>query len=354
MAEPVYVDGKHVPFREGQSILEVLRTAGVQLPDLCHDPRLGPQGTCRLCLVHVEGQPGLVAACATPAQPAMRVATDTEALRDYRRTVLELLLSELPPSRECPRCSTLGCCSLHAAAARFGAQEDRFPKLRFRQSSQDANPFIQRDYRWCIACYRCTRICGEWEMAGAIAPAGRGQGIHIRSFPTDRLLESPCTFCGQCIGTCPTGALTDRKAADQIGTGEVTRVRTICPYCGTGCGIHLIAQGGHLVGVEPDFSNPVNQGSLCVKGQFASWEFANSPDRLTTPLIRENGSFRQATWEEAYQLIATRLSEVRDTCGPDAIALWSSARATNEANYLMQKFARVVVGTNNIDNCART
>jgi predicted molibdopterin-dependent oxidoreductase YjgC len=136
--------------------------------------------------------------------------------------------------------------------------------------------------------------------------------------------------------------------------GDIARVSTICPYRGTGCGIRLLAKGGRLVGMEPDFGNPVSEGSLCVKGQFASWEFVNSKDRLTHPLVRRNGSFEAVTWEEAYSIVGSRLAEIRDTSGPDALALWSSARATNEANYLMQKLARAVIGTNNVDNCART
>lgn len=355
MPELVYIDSKPVPCQKGWSILQAIRSANIDLPTLCYEPRLPPQGSCRLCMVQVEGMPNPVASCTTALQPGIRIVTDTKALRDYRRGVLELLLSELPLASECPRCnSALGPCQLHAAAARYDARDGRLPKLTPRLPAHDNNPFIQRDYRWCISCYRCTRICNELEMAHAITPAERGQKTRVFSFPNDLLIESQCTSCGQCINTCPTGALMDRKALQQLGLGAVTRTRTICPYCGTGCGIQLLAQNGKLVGVEPDASSPVSEGSLCVKGQFASWEFAGSKDRLTAPLIRRNGAFQEATWDEAYDLIATRLTGIRDAHGPDSIAFWSSARATNEANYLMQKFARVVVGTNSIDNCART
>lgn len=350
----IWADGRPLAFREGQTLLEVLRQGGVDLPALCYEPRLPPQGSCRLCMVQLEGQGAPVASCTVQARDGMRVQADPEHLRRYRRTVLEMLLSETPPPGECPRCRGGERCELHRAAERYQARPDRFPRLEPRPASRDPNPFILRDYRWCIACYRCTRVCGEWEMAHAIVPVGRGQDTRIASFPGDRLLESPCTFCGQCIFTCPTGALLDRKSLQQRNGAPVERVKTICPYCGTGCGLQLLVREGRLVGAEPDFANPVSQGSLCIKGQFASWEFVHSPDRLTRPLIRRDGELRPATWEEAYDLVATRLLEIRDTYGPDALVFWSSARATNEANYLMQKLARAVVGTNNVDNCART
>ncbi|MBI4338129.1 MAG: (2Fe-2S)-binding protein [Chloroflexi bacterium] len=218
----LHADGVSLPIGEGQTILAVLRAAGASLPTLCYDPRLPPQGSCRLCLVQVQGRPQPVAACTTAAEPGMVIATEPPALREYRRVILEMLLSETPPSQGCPRCSLLGLCQLHAAAARYGAQGNLLPRLPTRTPSPDPNPFILRDYRWCIACYWCTRICQEWEMAGAITAVGRGQDTRIASLPTDRLLESPCTFCGQCINTCPTGALMDRKLLGQLSTARAS------------------------------------------------------------------------------------------------------------------------------------
>jgi formate dehydrogenase alpha subunit len=220
MAEPVYLDGRPIAAVEGQSILDTMHAAGVEAPALCHDARLSPQGTCRLCLVEVEGRADPVAACTTAAEPGMRVIAGSAALEDYRRALLEMVLSETPPPEECPRCSLLGPCHLHALADRYSARADRYPGLARRASSQDPNPFIERDYRWCILCYRCTRICQVWEMAGAMVAAGRGQGTYITSLPTDRLLDSPCTLCGQCINTCPTGALMDRKLVRQLAAME--------------------------------------------------------------------------------------------------------------------------------------
>ena len=182
---------------------------------------------------------------------------------------------------------------------------------------------------------------------------GRGQDSKIATFFDDLLLNSPCTFCGQCINTCPTGALTDRKVVGKAVSSKLNRTKTICPYCGVGCGIHLLTQDEEVIGAEPDFEAP-SQGSLCVKGQFASWEFVRSEDRLKYPLIRKNGVLQRTSWDEALTLISSRLKKVIATDGPDAIVCWSSARCTSESNYLMQKFARVAIGTNNIDNCSRT
>lgn len=216
MPETLHVDELDVPLQEPGTILQAARAAGFDIPALCYEPRLPAQGTCRLCLVEVEGQPEPVAACTTSAEPGMRVTTSSDRLLRYRRSLLELLLSEIPPSQECPQCIHLWPCDLHLLASEYGASEDALPRLAPRRAPPDPNPFIARDYRWCIACYRCTRVCQEWEMAGAITPSGRAQETGITSFPRDRLLESPCTFCGQCINTCPTGALLDRKLLGNV------------------------------------------------------------------------------------------------------------------------------------------
>ncbi len=384
----VTVNGIATGCAEGARVLDAVKAAGFRVPTLCFDERVGPKGTCRACLVEVEvdGRKQTVAACTWNAQEGMSVATHTQEVREYRQTLLELLLSETASPAGCPRCNSFGKCELHAACEEYGAKWDRFRPLKRREKADDPNPFIQRDYDYCIACYRCTNICNEWEQAAAITVDGRGQGSKVHSFFNNKLLESPCTFCGQCINTCPTGALTDRKVVWKTDAAKVKRTKTICPYCGVGCGIHLLSQDGQVAGVEPDFTAP-SRGSLCVKGQFASWEFVRSEERLKYPLIRtgsvrergpaphsvgaHNGSsrtsgtadassntagavFRRATWDEALDLIASKFKAIMASDGPDAITCWASARAVNEANYLMQKFARVAVGTNNIDNCSRT
>lgn len=354
----VIVNGAGVRYREGGRVLGALRQAGTDVPTLCYDERVGPAGTCRMCLVEVEvdGKKQIVASCTAFQQPEMKVRTHTPELREYRRTLLELLLSETPPPSECPKCRSFKTCEFHAAVREYDAKWDRFPRLKTREKAEDPNPFIQRDYDFCIACYRCTNICNEWEMASAITVAGRGQSSRIHTFFDNKLLDSPCTFCGQCINTCPTGALTDRKIVGKTVAEKVHRTKTICPYCGVGCGIHLLTQDGQLVGSEPDFSAP-SRGSLCVKGQFGSWEFVRSEERLKFPLIRRGGkagALERATWDEALDLIASNLKQIIARDGPDATTVWCSARCTNESNYLLQKFARTAIGTNNVDNCSRT
>lgn len=346
------IDGVEVEFRPRERIIDVARRAGTEIPSLCDDPRLGSSGACRLCLVKVDGSGDLVPACSRSLQPGMRVITKDHEILDLRRAILKLALSEIP-SDMCTACQQVGPCRLHALAESHGVRTAGYEGRNSGRRVEDPNPFILRDYEQCIYCYRCTLVCGELEMARAIFPTGRGFDTRISTSNDNGLLESPCTFCGQCIQVCPTGALFDKKRAGNGAAEDISTVRTICPYCGTGCGIELHVAQGKVVGVTPDWSAPANQGSLCVKGQFAM-DFIHHRERLTTPLIRRDGELEPATWEEAYALIAARFREIKDQNGPDAFALWSSARATNEANYLFQKMGRVVLGTNNIDNCART
>jgi len=351
----VQVNGIAITCKTGARVLDAVTEAGFDVPTLCYDERIGPQGTCRMCLVDVEvdGRIEQVAACTAFAAEEMMVATHSEDITEYRKTILELLLSETSSPSLCPKCLSIKKCELHAAAEEYKARWDAFPSLIPREKAEDNNPFIQRDYDLCISCFRCTNICNEWEQAGAITVEGRGQENTIASFFQNDLMQSPCTFCGQCINTCPTGALTDRKIVGKTNSETLERTKTICPYCGVGCGIHLLSEDGEIKGAEPDFAAP-SRGSLCVKGQFASWEFVKSEERLKYPLIKKNGAFRRASWDEALDEVTSRLMGIRDEYGPDSIVCWSSARTVTEANYLMQKFSRIGIGTNNIDNCSRT
>ena len=354
----VSVNGVAVDCMPGERVLDAVRGAGCQVPTLCYDERVGPQGTCRMCLVEVEvdGRSQQVASCTAFVDDAMLVKTHTDDLRNYRRTLLEMLLSEMSAPAGNAYSNKVGDTEFDRAIKEYDAKPDALPGLIPRNKAQhDENPFIQRDYDYCIACYRCTNVCRDWEQASAITVDGRGQDSSIFSFFNNDLTDSPCTFCGQCINTCPTGALSDRKVVIQdIEASDITRTKTVCPYCGVGCGIELLTDGDQLVGTEPDFDAP-SRGSLCVKGQFASWDFVRSEDRLRHPLIKEpDGSFRKASWDEALDLVADRFQQIKEEDGPDAIVCWASARVVTEANYLMQKFARVAIGTNNIDNCSRT
>lgn len=333
-------------------MLEAARRHGVDIPTLCHDPRMDPLGACRLCLVKIEGQRRWASACTLPAKQGLRVVTHDEEITRYRRVLLEMVASGNPPG-ECRRCREMDPCELHRHSGACGASPDRFRGATSGTFKEDPNPFILRDYSRCIACYRCVRICDEVEQAHAITVAGRGFQTRIAAPFEGGLLDRTCTFCGQCVNTCPTDALFDRKRLGKARAVEVTKVKSVCPYCGTGCGIELNVARGKVVGVTPDFESPVSRGSLCIKGQFGL-DFLNSPERLTRPLVREKDSFREASWDEALELVARRFFDIKARHGPDSLAIWTSARATTETNYLLQKFARAVIGTNNVDNCART
>lgn len=352
MNDTALIDGRPVDVLPGESILEAAGRAGIKIPTLCYDRRVRPSASCRLCVVKLKGKRLPIASCAHPLEARMEIVTADAELAEWRKTILALALSE-NPAGECRKCVELGPCELHALARELGAGGGEFSGATSGALWEDRNPFILRDYTKCVYCYRCTRVCNEVEQAHAIAPAARGFETRIATPFDGPLLESPCTFCGQCIQTCPTGALADKKMLGKARAEEVARVRSVCPFCGTGCGINLHVARGEVIGVTPDWQAPANEGSLCVKGQFGT-DFIHHPDRLTAPLVRKNGKFIEASWNEAYDLIVEKFTRIKNESGPGAFAFWSSSRGTSESNYLMQKFARAVIGTNNIDNCART
>lgn len=352
MSATATINGVPVEPSPGETILSAAARLGIAIPTLCHDPRLAPSASCRICVVKVKGRRLPIAACSQALQPGMEVVTDDTDLRTWRKSLLDLALSETPEG-PCVKCVEQGPCDLHRLTVEFGAARGRFPGATSGARLEDANPFIQRDYTQCIYCYRCVRVCEQVEQAHVIGPAARGFETRIAT-PFDLgLLDSACTFCGHCVQACPTGALMDRKLLGKATAAEVTKVRTVCSYCGTGCGIELHVANGRVIGITPDWTSPVNQGSLCVKGQFGVG-YIHSPERLTTPLIRRNGELTPASWNEAYDLIAETFGRIKRESGPSGFALWSSSRSTNESNYLFQKLARAVIGTNNVDNCART
>jgi predicted molibdopterin-dependent oxidoreductase YjgC len=344
------IDGREVSFVKGQTILEVCREHGVELPTLCYDKRLKPYGGCRLCLVEVSGFPKPLAACTTPADNGMEIVTESDKLHRLRKTVLELLLSNHP--NDCMTCEAAGDCSLQEMAYRFDAGMDRFAGEQWDLPIRMDNPFITFDPNKCIVCGRCTRICQDVVMAGTIEMANRGfKAMPETAFGKPRSLEN-CEFCGQCVSTCPTGALTDTKARGLGRATEVEKVKTTCSYCGTGCNFFLNVKDGKVIRVTSDYDAPVNHGNLCIKGRYG-YDFIHHEERIRTPLIREGDTFREAGWDEALDLVATRFKELIKEHGPDAAGGFSSSRCTNEENFLLSKWVRCAVGSNNVDNCAR-
>jgi predicted molibdopterin-dependent oxidoreductase YjgC len=287
-----------------------------------------------------------VTSCTTPASAGMEVTTSTPSIEKLRKTVLELILSDHP--NDCMVCEKAGDCTLQELAYFYGIRENRLQGERRIYTKRDNNPFIERDMEKCILCGKCVRVCDEVEGVGAIDIAYRGFTAKVCP-PFEKDLE--CEFCGQCVAVCPTGALTGKAWGRQGRQKDIREVETICPYCGCGCSLTLHVRKNEVIRVSSR-EDTLNEGWLCPKGRFG-FSFINSPQRLKTPLIKERGAFREASWDEALDLIEKKFKKIKGKHGADAIGGLSSARCTNEENYLFQKFMRSAVGTNNIDHCAR-
>ena len=341
------INGQPTQVPEGASVLDAVNALDIYISQLCKDPDMKPIGACRTCLVQVEGVRGFPASCSLPAQEGMVVRTDTPEAQRIRSGVLELTLAMLPnsplPQGEGPGVRDYG--QLTQAAQQHGIQSSRW-QSRQREATDESNPVFNIGMDSCILCARCVNACQqEHQFIGAIDFLGAGQGSRIGTFMDQPLAESICTTCGQCLSVCPTGAIQVKSPPPEISRS----VSTICPYCGVGCGIKLeVNAEDQIVAVQDDPANPSSEGMLCVKGRFG-YPFVHHPDRLTTPLIKENGQFRPASWDEALDLIADRLAQYRGR----GFGTLCSAKATNEDGYVQQKFARLIMQTNNIDHCTR-
>jgi formate dehydrogenase alpha subunit len=355
------IDGKKVEVPKGTTVLEAAQSAGVYIPTLCYDPDLKPYGACRFCVVEIEGMRGLPTSCTTPATDGMVVHTETPMVNQSRRISMELIMAN--HHGDCLTCSKNQNCEVQKIALYLGIEQEHFDRMRKSKELlpiDDSHPAFTRDLNKCILCAKCVRACHEITGVGAIDLAFRGNSAKVSTFGDKPMIKSICESCGECVERCPTGALMPTRAKQ-----ATSEVKTICPYCGVGCSLYLGIRGNEIVSVRGDSESPVNKGGLCVKGRFG-FDFINHADRLTKPLIRKEGwskdvevngnfkdIFREATWEEALDLVADNFSRIKAEHGPDSLAVLSSAKFTNEENYLVQKFARAVLGTNNVDHCAR-
>lgn len=345
------IDGTELSVSADTSVLDAAQSIGIAIPALCYDPDLSPVGACRLCVVEIDGVRNLPASCVTTCSEGMVVRTNSPAVLEARKTILELLIANHP--LDCMTCEKMGDCRLAEYCYAYGVAKGSFKGEEHHYDLEESNPFIVRDLNKCIVCGKCIRACNEITGKDILDFAYRGFGTKVAPFGDTPYIESDCVFCGNCVSVCPTGALTEKQMRGQGRRWELQKVTTTCPFCGTGCNFDLNVSDGKIVGVTSNPDSPVNGRALCVKGRFG-WDYVHSPKRLTRPLIKKNGQFEEATWGEALDLIATRFQEIKDKYGSESFASLSSARCTNEENYLVQKFTRVVMGTNNVDHCART
>ena len=371
----IVINGNEFTFEPGEMILDVARRNSIDIPTLCHLKRAAsPTGACRVCVVEVEGARSLVASCSAPAANNMVVKTESPKVIEARRMVIQLLLSS--GNHNCAvrgsdgqnwtefqmkvqvaddsgeLCPVWGDCRLQDLAYRYQVNGEGFMATDTKYPIEDVNPFIVRDFSRCIQCGRCVQACNEVQVNQAIHYGYRGAATKIVAAGDRPYRDSDCVFCGECVQVCPVGALVEKDVRYNVRPWETTKVRTTCSYCGVGCQFYLHVRDNQVVKVSGIEDAAPNYGSLCVKGRFG-YDFIHSPERLTTPLIKENGEFREASWDEALDLVADKLGDIKQQDGGDAIGVLTSARISNEENYVAQKFTRAVLKTNNIDHCAR-
>jgi NADH-quinone oxidoreductase subunit G len=342
------VDGKKVTAPGGTLLIEACKSVGIEVPSFCYYPNLSLQGACRMCLVKIEKMPKLQTACTTVISEGMVVTTDSGEVKQARKSMLELLLGNHP--LDCPVCDAGGECELQDMTFSYGAAESKFMEAKNHKDEQQWSPVVFFDRPRCILCYRCVRVCGEGMDVWALGVQNRGVSSIIAPNKEDHL---ECEECGMCIDICPVGALTSGAYRYKTRPWEMKHVGTVCTHCGDGCkttlGVRRSETGMEIVRGDNRDKSGTNGDFLCIKGRYA-FDFASHEDRFTQPLIRKNGNLTPSTWEEAFELVGKKFAAVRDKDGGPAIGVLGSMRTTNEEAYLLSKFARVVLKTNNVDH----
>jgi predicted molibdopterin-dependent oxidoreductase YjgC len=366
MTVNIILDGKKIEVQPGQTILNVAKEHGIHIPTLCYHKDLSPTGNCRMCVVDVKGSRFLQAACVTQVWEGMEIETQSQVTIASRKLTLEMMLANHP--RECLTCDVSGECELQDLAYEYQVDVPAWGSKGTRyKADSDPNPFIRVDMNKCILCRRCVQACAEIQVRDVWGVAQRGFEEVIVAGAGTTMLEARCESCGQCVAYCPTGALSNKMSYGQ-GTArayQIRKVTTTCTYCGVGCQFDLLVKHKKIIGVASNPEAPVNDMALCVKGRYG-YDFVHHKDRLKKPRVRryllENKEKQlkgkawdwvETDWDTALDITARELRKARDTHGPDSVGVLTSAKCLNEENYLMNKFARQVIGTNNIDHCAR-
>ena len=372
--QTMLMNGNTFSFEPGETILDVARRSSIDIPTLCYLKGATPTGNCRMCVVEVEGSAKLLPACDTPVSSGMKVQTESPKVVEARKLIIQLMLSSgnhncairgsegndwtkfqlgvQEDDQSSELCPAWGDCRLQDLAYRYQVSAEKHLETEVPYPMETVNPFIVRDFSRCIKCGRCVQACNDVQVNNAIDFGYQGADVKIITPGDNPLKDSDCVFCGECVQACPVGALVVKDARYKVRPWETGKVRTTCPYCGVGCQIYLHVQDNKVVAVTGVEDVPPNFGSLCVKGRFG-FDFINSAERLTTPLIKEGDAFREASWDEALDLVAKRFADIKGRHGADSFGMHTSARVTNEENYIANKFTRAVLKTNNIDHCAR-
>ncbi len=347
----IKIDGSEFHATPGQTVLDVARENGIYIPTLCYHRRTGQAGKCRACVVEIQGMRGLQTACTIAVTDGMEVSSSNEKILNARRMVVDLMLSS--GQHDCLSCEKNGECELQEAAYRLGIDRPSYETYD-EITADDSSEFIIRDDSKCIKCGRCIAGCNTNVVNEVLDFGHRSSETKVICDEDLPMGKSSCVQCGECIQLCPTGALTDKKARGRGRVWELDKINTTCPYCGVGCqlALHVDRKNNRIVRVTGREVVP-NDGMLCVKGRYA-YDFPSSPKRLKYPMIRKNGEHVRVSWEEALNYTADRIREITERDGADVFSAFGSGRITNENNYAIQKFTRAVIGTNNVDHCART
>ncbi len=344
------INNKKIEVEPGITILDACKKLNIEIPTFCYDDRLKIHGSCRVCVVEVEKSKKLMAACATQVKENMVVHTHSDRVMRARKEILELMWGV--HDNDCLSCQKAGGCKLQDYCFEYGVDADTSEyKLKLEGRYDATNEFYTIDRDKCIQCGKCIRMCRELQGTSAIGFTKRSGEMHVAHPFGSGMEHSSCVSCGNCVNVCPTGALMEKKKKPFRVWDTDRTVRTTCIYCGVGCQIDLEIKDNKIVRIDPAV-DALNKGLLCVKGKFV-YNFVDHPDRLTTPLIKKEGKFVESSWEEALGLVVSKMKSTKSKYGSDAFAALSSAKCTTEDNYVIQKLFRAVLGTNNIDHCAR-